>query len=184
MTIIAAFEDRDKYWIASDSIGSAYDCKQDYGSKLIRKNNYIVGFSASYRIADLIRETEVLPKQVKTINDIRDFRDLLQQTVIDSGGSDKPNGDSNILIHPVSILIISEIGIHEIQEDYALLIPKSKYSAVGSGWAYAMGSLYTSKKQKLDGKIAVQVAVRAAMQHEPSCGGNIYTASINKRKIK
>ena len=56
MTIIAAYDGGYKYWIASDSVGSDGTMKYELGSKLINKGNYIIGFSWSYRVADIIRE--------------------------------------------------------------------------------------------------------------------------------
>ena len=166
MTAIAAFVDKDKTWIASDSILSAASTKQPYGSKLLKRGNYIIGFAGMPRLIDAIIETTKLPKQIKgraAIQQIRDFLDVkLTNMEIDKS--------------EIDLLIITHKRIWEISN--LQIISYKKYAAVGSGLDYALGSLHTSKCLKSTGKKAVSMAVKAAIEHCTTCGGRIYIKSI------
>jgi len=184
MTVIAAYEDKDAYWIGSDSHGVNEDTwtSQDCGSKLIRKGSYVVGFSSSYRTADIIRESSDLPVDIRSIKDLRLFRDVLMMELTDKAGVSSEGKDGEVIQGPVSIILISTSGIYEIQEDYAIFRVKTGYSATGSGFSHAFGSLYTSKFLKLSGKKAVELAVNSAIMHSAACSGKCYKCSVKKVK--
>jgi ATP-dependent protease HslVU (ClpYQ) peptidase subunit len=179
MTVIAAYDDGEKYWIASDSMGTAGDSMYEHGSKLITRGNYIIGFSWSYRVADIIRECTNLPDKLSSIQDLRKIRDIIKEKIIDDELVGKNDKDDT---HPVDIILISPTGIYTIQGDYQIhKIPRGSYTTTGSGYVIATGALFVCKKQDVDGKTAVKLAVNSAIKHIASCGGKCHIKSVEKR---
>lgn len=182
MTIIAAYEGKESYWIASDSMSCDGYTLSEYSSKLIKKNNYYIDYSGSYRVADLIKESKELPKTIKSIKDLRKFRDILQQQMVEKTGARKEASDNETISHPIYLILITKFGIFEIHPEYQLMKTIQGFTATGSGWQVALGSLFNSRQNKQEGKKAVTIAVKASIIHTPHCGGKVYTASISKGK--
>jgi ATP-dependent protease HslVU (ClpYQ) peptidase subunit len=180
MTIITAYYDGDKHWIASDSYSVAgYSCFEQ-GTKLITKGDYILGFSASYRVADVITESDGFPKTMRGLQDLRKFRDRLKELLI-TDGAKKEAEAHEVIQHPVLILIISTSGVFHIDADYQIHKIHQGWYAIGSGQGPARGSLYTSKQLGLeDGKKAVQLAVKSATKHITTCGGKCHVKSVGE----
>ena len=180
MTVIAAYNDGKRHWIASDSMGSRGDTMYELGSKLIIKGNYIIGFSWSYRVADIIRESKNLPKELSSIKDLRTIRDVIKETLINDnliGNNDnaKPEG------HPLDIILVSPAGIYTVETDYQIHKVLDNYITCGSGTEVAMGVLYTCNELKIEGKKAVKLAVEASIKHIASVGGKCYIKSVEKK---
>ncbi len=185
MTVIAAYDDEDRYWIASDSVGSAGGVKYELGSKLIQKGNYIIGFSWSYRVADIIRESRDLPDRILSIQDVRNMRDIIRATMIKDGllnNNDESDARRSMASgHPVDVTLISPSGIYTIESDYQIHKITTGYIASGSGTEVAIGALFTCKKLGVDGKQAVKVAVNSAIKHITTCGGKCHIKSVGKK---
>ena len=185
MTIVACYETEKEYWIASDSVASADDFCSEYGPKVFHKNNYIVGFCMSIRAADIVKELNDLPKDIKDTNDFREFRDEVMRGMIEEGGCEPVGKDNDTMSHPLELLVISPYGMWHMGSDYQILWIKEGYYAIGSGEEVAMGSLFNSRVQESeDGLGAVKMAVSSAIKHINSCGGNACILSIDKIKTK
>jgi ATP-dependent protease HslVU (ClpYQ) peptidase subunit len=61
--------------------------------------------------------------------------------------------------------------------DMSLTQYEQDYIAMGSGGDLALGSLYSTQKQK-DGRKRAMMAVNAAITHSPSCKGPIDILSV------
>jgi len=185
MTVIAAFDDGNTYWIASDSVGSAGNMQYELGSKLIKKGDYVIGFSWSYRVADIIRECKFLPEAINGMKDLRLLRDIIKALITKDGageGDGQSNGSNGSMTeHPVDIVIISPSGMYTIETDYQIHKVMSGYAMTGSGTEVAAGALYSCKKLNVHGKDAVRLAVTSAMTHVPTCGGKCHIKSVEKR---
>jgi len=174
MTIIAAYENKDGVWIASDSRGSTNFVKWDLGTKLIYEENYTIGNAGSYRTFDLIRECNDFPEQIRDLDDLREFRDNLREIMLEDGGASEAQGPET-LIHSVDIIIVSPAGIFDISNDYQIHQIQHGYAACGSGTELALGSMITFKNtNQTDGYEAVRLACEAAIAHSCGCGGDIY----------
>ena len=190
MTIIADYVDGDIASLACDSQGSTHSVCFNYGNKIIKKNNYFVGVSGSYRVMDIIKESKELPKEINCLKDLHLFRDTLMKTVIKKGLTieKSTNKDGETINHQLYILIATTIGLVSLDCDYQLHVTRNGYYATGAGENIALGSLFNSHKNK-DKKNSFNIAklaAQAANAHSPWCGGSIYTASVilNKRKNK
>jgi len=183
MTIIAAAEDTTGYWIASDSQGGSNGTFIELGSKLIRKYNYIIGFSYSYRVRDIILESDKFPKTIGSIKGFRKFRDILKELMLDDGCL-VTAGSSETLLHPISLIVISHSGIYMMEGDYQIHKIENGYASVGSGIEVGLGALKATLATTRSAQQAVEEAVSAAILHNSTCGGNIHKDYIPKKGYK
>jgi ATP-dependent protease HslVU (ClpYQ) peptidase subunit len=184
MTIIAAYDDGATIALASDSCGICGITKVDLGSKIIKKSNYHLGFADSYRIRDIIKESKQLPRRIDKREDLRELRDILREELISKMSSVRADeGDDEIIsTHPLDILIISQFGVCEIQNNYAILKPKDNFTAIGAGSDIAIGAMATHKLYGAEAPIAVKEAIKTTLKYCTQCGGRIYLATIKREK--
>lgn len=181
MTIIAAYSDDNTICIGSDSCGISPNLKFKYGSKIISFKNYYLGFSNSYRVKDIIKECKSLPKSINNYNDLALFRDeLRKEIIIKTGAEEEDNGEKAEESHPIRLILISKLGIHEIQSDYAILKPTENFTAIGAGKEFAIGSLNTHKLYSADAETAIRETLKTTIKYCTDCGGRIYIKTIKK----
>jgi ATP-dependent protease HslVU (ClpYQ) peptidase subunit len=176
MTIIAAYKDlkTKTYWIGSDSVGTNFSTKQDYGSKLIKKSNYVIGYAGSYRIGNILEELDLLPRKVESTEDLKDIRDLLQLELEERNVSyGTSEGQESF-----TLLLICPLGIFEISDSLYLINCKDNFSTAGQGEEVALGALSILSKKKVEGRQAITMAVKAAIKYCTHCGGKIYIHSV------
>lgn len=179
MTVIAAYEDKDSYWIASDSNLYWNSTTLATENKIMKFGNYYIGDSGSCRISNLMRENNTIGK-INIFLDLIRIRDRIVQEIRAADKIIKEVASEHTISKDGNtFLIITKIGIYRIESDYGIT-KCNKYSTTGSGGEIALGSLYNSKQLKHDGKTAVTLAVKAAIAHHAYCGGKVYTASIFK----
>ena len=177
MTIIAAYRGSDGIYIGSDSCGVMnQEISSDIGPKLIRHGNYIVGFTKSYRTADIIQESNKIPDRIDSIYGVREFRDVLQDA-LKTEVKDK-NGAENSQLW---VLIATPRDIWHICTDY-MINRVLHYDAIGSGYQVAIGSLFTSWQAKETAKKAVTLAVKSAIKHQVYCGGKAFVWEAKENK--
>ena len=181
MTIIAAAEDNNGYWIASDSHGNTGNTCVELGGKLINKGKYIVGFSNSYRVRDVIIECNTFPKTMNSIKSVRKFRDVLKELMLEDGCLGVGiEGDT--VVHPVSLIIVSPSGLYELDSDYQVHKYECGYAAIGSGSDVALGTLRAMLRYGATAEQAVHAAVEASIYHCTTCGGDIHINYFLKNK--
>lgn len=180
MTVVAAYYDGKTYSMSTDSAGvSGHLTIHRLSAKIINKGQYCIGFTHSYRSADLIKESKDTPEAIRNINDVRKLRDEIRKTFINAGALKITSEDYNMPKHPLTIIIMSERGLWGIEADYQVY-RISDYHAVGSGREFAFGVLAAAKQLKVDSATATQLAVKAAIKHCTTCGGRCYTTTISK----
>jgi len=175
MTVIVAYNDGKKLWIGSDSAGTADELQADTGTKLILKYRYVIGHAISYRVADIIRESKILPKTVNTIKELAKFRNILKEELARDLESGLITNEDLIS----ELLIISPYGIFVIEDGFQIHEINLGYYAIGGGAELAFGALSLANQLKIkNGKKVVKAAVEAAIKHCTSCGGKCYTRSM------
>lgn len=180
MTVIAAYSDDNTHWIASDSMGTDNGVMVELGGKLIRKNEYLIGFTWSYRVADVVREGKNYPEDIRSIIDMRKFRDALMEDLKEQAGVKDTADPGRVMEAPVGLVLVSSSGIYQLESDFQIHKIRNGYSAIGSGYEFAYGALYCAKTYGLSGKEAVTNAVNAAIFHCPSCGGKCHVKSVRR----
>lgn len=177
MTCIAVVRDRatNKIWMAGERAVSDDNTVNVCSSpKIWKKEGYMFGYAGAMD-GDRLRHLFV-PPQYEGRGSIDKFmyskflkglRNFYEGWWVDTSSS----SDFGMII-----CIRGKIYEHSAG-DMSLTQYEQDYLAMGSGADLAMGSLYTTQKQK-DGRKRVMQAVNAAITHSPSCKGPIDILSI------
>ena len=136
MTCIVSVVKDGVVYIGGDSAGvSGLSITIRADEKVFHNNQFIIGFTSSFRMGQLLRYKFVPPKQKLKQSDmeymVTDFVDSLRKTF-------KDNGFGNFLIGYKSKL-------YNLQSDFQVGVPSLEYDSVGCGANIALGSLYSSK---------------------------------------
>jgi ATP-dependent protease HslVU (ClpYQ) peptidase subunit len=151
-------------------------------AKVFRRNGIVIGYTTSYRFGQLLEH--VLPDPVPPKRDEEIYRWLVAilipnirkvmkeelglQADDDGSGYKIPGGEALIGVHG---------QLWYLQDDFSVLRSVEGFSAVGSGYEYALGSIFTflslHGKKKLtlrDAENALRLAVTTAGTYSPSVG--------------
>lgn len=153
MTIIAATTKA----IACDTLGSDQNSKEDFGPKIYEFKNAFAGFSGSYLIGKFLKDE--LPYEAESIEDIEDIWYQYCRSCPDNNA-------------PGDFIFLSKKGLYRSSCDGSILEPQQGYTAIGSGGPIALGALYANRNARSHGK-RLETAIRAAVNHNPYCGGEI-----------
>lgn len=179
-------------FIGGDSIGSGsnYLSHRKDGKVFKRKagdHNYLFGFTSSYRMGQLIRYKLKIPSYKS--GDI--FKYMVNNFVESLRKCLKDHGYSRVNSNEESggTFIVGFRGrLFEIADDYQVAEVVNNYNAVGSGFQYALGSLFstqsvcdeealkfkknTSKYPQLFSEYKrIEIALNAASYFTPTVGG-------------
>jgi len=179
MTLIMGAETKTKVIIASDSLGSSSSRQEVYGSKLIRVKNFIVGYSHSYKTAQLIEFNKGKFKPIHTRRDIYNFCLKLKALMIKDGHKKESSAEESDLCHTVLLIMATEFGLFEISANYQFL--KLKRSAVGCGTIYGLG-YFDGCSSEINTRRRLVKSIRAASKFVPRVGGPIYVKEVTLRK--
>lgn len=137
MTCVIALVKHDRIHMMGDKMSSGEGLKNiTKRPKVFKKEGFIVGYSGSFRIGQLLEFTWNPPKILVGT----DFDTFMYKTVVDSlkecmvadGSSSETEGES---------LLLGYQGVlYELQEDYSLF-ELENYGAVGCGWLSALSAL-------------------------------------------
>lgn len=140
MTCIAAVQHRGKVWMGGDSAGTSMNFNQvSRGDKKVFINGkFIIGFSGSFRMGQLLAHKLEIPNQASGKSDmaflIDDFMNSVKKA-LNIGEAD---------LEPY-FLFGYKGKLYEVQGDFQVGIPRSGYAAIGSGGDLAMGALHASQ---------------------------------------
>jgi 20S proteasome alpha/beta subunit len=139
MTLILAAKGSDgAVYIASDRRGSNShheytDYKKD---KLIRMHNYVVGYTYSYRTAQLIEFNKGEFAPIHTEADVFTFAQTLKR-LMQADGQQERSTAGNDIQNTVGLIIATSQRIYEMESNYAFF--EHDWIAVGSGKTFALG---------------------------------------------
>jgi 20S proteasome alpha/beta subunit len=143
--------------MGADSAGTAGSFQDVFNSpKLFKRGPFIIGGSGSYRGIQLLQFNvpldEILPlddyipkKDVSPEAYMHLMAELIRENFKDNGLSDIEN---NVEGSDSCFLIGFRGRLFSVQYDFAVLESSNDYYAIGSGTAYALGSLHHSKDDK------------------------------------
>lgn len=173
MTCIVAIKTPKSIFMGADSAGvggSGLSIIKD--SKVFIKNKFIIGYTSSFRMGQLLRYKIKFPTQNKT-QDIftymaTNFVDALRKCYEDSGFLTKKDSSES----GGSFLIGYKGRLFQIQEDFAILETICNYQACGCGKDIALGSLYSTDHEHLEDCLLpsyrLELALQAAEQFSTS----------------
>lgn len=168
MTFILAAKDKSGVYIGSDSRASASDHTYYDGShKLIRIKNFIIGYTASYRTAQIIEFNKDKFTNIQSRKDVFDFVEILKKIMVENGNKDKTD-DKNELEHDnVHLILATSRQLYLVYGNYQFdPLPRT---ACGSGTKYGLG--YFDALKEPDMVRRIEKTISATSGYITSVGG-------------
>lgn len=138
--------------------------------KIWRDKGYLFGFAGVFAIEKLKHNFDPPPPPSNANDEQMDsfmnttFIDALSSVYEEMHIDKNENGGLIIVVN-------HRIFVHN-SEDMSVTMVDSEYLSDGSGSGYALGSLYTSRDWE-NNETRINVAISAANNFSPSCGGKI-----------
>lgn len=167
MTCIVAVEHEGKVWMGGDSAASRDDdIVRRSNNKVFVTGDFLIGFSGSFRIGQLLQYAFKPQKQARNQADMEymvvDFVDSLRRLLRDKGLlMEEKEGEA----HDSEILIGYKSRIYVIESDFHVGLPTASYAACGSGAPYAMGAMYVLNEQLLSPQEKINIALSASAEY-------------------
>jgi ATP-dependent protease HslVU (ClpYQ) peptidase subunit len=167
MTCIAGIVHNGKVYIGGDRAGVAdYNLMVRKDSKVFRNEEFIIGFTSSFRMGQLLRyklKPPCLLNEDGTSKDlyeymVTDFVDAVRQCLKDGGFAIRKDYEES----GGHFLVGYRDRMFHIGADYQVGESLSGMYAVGCGEHLALGSLYTSSMFELDPEKRITLALKAA----------------------
>lgn len=166
MTCVIGLINNGKVYMGADSAavdGSHIRTRID--PKVFIVDNFIIGFTSSFRMGQLLRYAFIPPEHAEG-------RNLYEYMVVPfinkvrhclSGGGVAKNVDG---IETGGVFLVGYAGrLFKVDADYQIAEIRTPYNAIGSGEYYALGSLHTTGSiSLLSGVIAPEDRIRRALE--------------------
>lgn len=168
MTCIVGIEDDSGVTIGGDSAASTDSLTATrLGPKVFRAGPYLIGYTSSFRMGDLLQYAFTPPEPPRLSGLDRHmvtvFIDAVRECFDDGGFSRRSdNAEAG-----GEFLVAVSGRLYEICSDYQVGRPRGGYAAVGSGGTLALGSLATTAAFKMTTRDRVTAALTAASIHDP-----------------
>jgi len=170
MTCIVGITDGKNIFVGGDSAGVAnLDLTVRADQKVFIRTDesgvqWAFGFTTSFRMGQLIQYDLILPKKEKGSRGdlhqfmVKKFIPALRTCLKDGGwqakDKDREQGGT---------FVVGVLGkLFFIDGDYQVVIPKTSYTAVGSGKNVALGALYALSGSEQSPKQKITIALKAA----------------------
>lgn len=162
MTCIVGLIDKGKVYMGGDSAGVAgLDLTVRADEKVFINGDFIMGFTSSFRMGQLLRYKFNPPFHMPDISDdeymVTEFIDAVRDCFNENGYARNNNGEEA----GGTFLVGYNGELYEIHDDYQVAKPADNFAAAGCGYHIALGSLYSSSKG-LFPKDRVKLALEAS----------------------
>jgi ATP-dependent protease HslVU (ClpYQ) peptidase subunit len=165
MTAIAAITNGKKVYIGGDSAGVAglsVTVRKD--PKVFKNSNFVIGFTSSFRMGQLLQYVFKPPKQPEKMKDATymytKFIDSVRKCLKDGGYARTSNN-----VESGGKFIVGYKGtLYVVDSDFQIGMPSSNYYAVGCGNDLCLGSLYSTDGSKMKPEERIMLALGAAEQ--------------------
>lgn len=163
MTCIVGIIKRDKVIIGGDSAGVGYgDITIRKDKKVFKNNGFVIGCTSSFRMIQLLQFSFTPPKiKSKELFEYMctDFITEVRKCFADGGYLQKYNdGDEK----GGSFLVGINGRLFNIQDDFQVAESVLNFDAIGCGYGYALGSLFSTKSIGLNEKKRLKIALKTA----------------------
>lgn len=165
MTCIVGIQHESGVTIGGDSAGVAgYTLTNRADPKIFVNGDYLIGFTSSFRMGQLIRYAD-LPKSLDREGEDLDrfmattFVDGIRETLKNGGYATKESEQER-----GGVFLIGVSGrLYRIESDYQVGWSLDGYEACGSGWEIAHGALHATRDLKPEDRVTR--ALEAAAHH-------------------
>jgi len=181
MTCVVSIETEKGVYLGCESLGSNTFTSDNYHySKIFQVGEMFFGISGSYRVAQALQYSLVVPERGeseddeaflagKLVNHMRltlEECGCLSQTSAEGTPSVQNMGEA-------SLILAYRDKIYLIQSDFSILRPKSGEICIGSGGYHAQASLFTSKNLDIPPEDRIKLALQCASNYVISCNDDI-----------
>jgi ATP-dependent protease HslVU (ClpYQ) peptidase subunit len=144
MTCIVAMMDKGNLYMGGDGLG--VDMKNltvtpRADRKVFINGPFIMGFTSSFYMGQLLRFKLDPPKQTSSTDDLKymstEFIDAVKKCFSDNGYATSKDGGT--------FLVGYRSQIYMIESDFQVGMPHANYAACGCGEAFALGAMYVAK---------------------------------------
>lgn len=170
MTCIVGIQEKDAVYIGGDSAGVAgYSITVRSDQKVFRNGPFVMGFTSSFRMGQLLRYSFTPPK-LPAENDMDrfmtvDFINSVKSCLTEGGWMQQHSGQDV----GGTFLVGVRNKLYLVDSDFQIGKPTDGYDAVGCGEEFAKGSLYSTIGN--DPKLRVREALKAASHHSAGVTG-------------
>lgn len=172
MTCVVAIKQDGVVYMGADSLADSNGhCMLREDPKVFIKGDFIIGFTSSFRMGQLLMQAD-FPKPRTDFDDVInltekqiDFQYMIGPFVdcVQELFRDKKYAVVENAAESGGNFIVGYKGeIYEIESDYQVGIPSCGYTAVGSGFAYALGALHAIDSIGYSPDIEIKMALSAA----------------------
>lgn len=177
MTCIVGLVDNGVVYIGGDSAGvSGLSISVRTDEKIFTNGPFIMGFTTSFRMGQLLRYKLDPPKQTVNCDDMKymvtNFIDSVIKCFTDNGYGSKNNGGI--------FLVGYNSKLYTIDTDFQVGIPTLPYDAVGCGADLALGAMHATKDKKP--KERIKAALQAAAAHNAGVIAPFIIVKLTKAK--
>ena len=171
MTCIVGIEDKGDIYIGADSAGIDIDSlsictRADEKVFITESGEFIIGFSGSFRVGQLMRYAIDLPEQSQKKDDmaymVTDFVDAIRFAQHNRGSLKK---ESELEELPAALLVGYKSKLYVIENDFQVGLPIENYAAVGCGAQIALGAMYALKNSNISPTNKLEIALMAASEY-------------------
>lgn len=185
MTCIVGLVDKGSVYIGGDSAGVAglsISIRSD--EKVFFNGPFIMGFTTSFRMGQLLRYKFDPPKQTIHQTDMQ----YMVTTFIDTARTCfKENGFGDKEATVGGTFLVGYHGkLYTINSDFQVGVPADPYDTVGSGSDLALGAMFANAKTKMTPEKRVIQALEAAATFNAGVAGPFYIVKLaaGKKQLK
>lgn len=169
MTCIVGIQHNGRVHIGGDSAGVAGSSLAIRGdAKVFRNGPYVMGFTTSFRMGQLLRYAFTPPKPEGDLDAFMatTFVDAVRATLRDGGwlttNSDREEGGT---------FLVGVRGVlYAVHSDFQIARTLNGYAAVGCGGDIALGAIYATRGERSPRR-RINIALEAAAEHSAGVSG-------------
>jgi ATP-dependent protease HslVU (ClpYQ) peptidase subunit len=172
LTCIVGIKDKGNIYIGGDSAGvdATLSVRIRTDEKVFVNGKFIIGFTTSFRMGQLLRYKFRPPKQKPNQNDMKYMVTSFVDAIIDCFNANGFGSTASDYDHKGGNFLVGYKGtLYNIAEDFQVGISSDLYDAVGCGRDIAIGALYATQGKKPEDRIniALNAAARFSGGVEP-----------------
>ncbi len=158
MTCIVGLVDKGNVYIGGDSAGvSGLSITIRADEKVFANGPFVMGFTTSFRMGQLLRYKFDPPQQTQSQNDmnymVTSFIDAARKCFTDNAFGEKGKGGS--------FLVGYRGNLYTIDSDFQVGVARDAFDAVGCGSDLALGSLHSTQGKKPETRVGMALEAAA-----------------------
>lgn len=179
MTCIVGIAHKGKVYIGGDSLGSSsnFNCNVRSDTKVFKNNQFLIGYTSSFRMGQLLRCVWLPPKKSKNLDDFTFMVRIVIPSIIRLFKDNEFAEVEKEAVSGGSFLVGFNKNLYTIYDDYQVATNASNVNAVGCGGAFALGALL-AQSNKLSPTDRISQALDVACELSAGVRGPYVIESI------